>query len=140
VSGAAEDDSVGDGQHVPAGSVDYSLLVDADQMHLRVSYARAVADRLGQAPGVSHSRMRDDSYSCLDANRLIGCNAMGINTIRSLVCHRWSDLVFDITGGEVAMPKRVGASSASPSAVDRMRLAAIEPLKPDPRDATTVVA
>jgi hypothetical protein len=31
---------------------------------LRVSDARAVADRLGQAPGVSRSRMRDDSYSC----------------------------------------------------------------------------
>jgi hypothetical protein len=64
VSGAAEDDAVGDGQHVLAGPVDYSLLVDADPMHLRVSDARAVADRLGQAPGVSRSRMRDDSYRC----------------------------------------------------------------------------
>jgi hypothetical protein len=33
-------------------------------MHLRVSYARAVADRFGQAPGVYRSRMRDDRDFC----------------------------------------------------------------------------
>jgi hypothetical protein len=45
VSGEAEDDSVTDGQHVPAGPVDYSFLVDGDQMRLRVSDVQAVADR-----------------------------------------------------------------------------------------------
>jgi hypothetical protein len=36
---------------------DYSVLVNAEQMHLRISDVQAVADRLGHAPGVSRSRM-----------------------------------------------------------------------------------
>jgi hypothetical protein len=67
VTGAAEDDAVGDGQHVPAGLVDYSLLPGADQTHLRFSDPHAgtdITDRPGKTPSVSRSRVRDDSYGC----------------------------------------------------------------------------
>jgi hypothetical protein len=33
------------------------VLVEADQMHLRISDVQSVADRLGHAPRVSRSRM-----------------------------------------------------------------------------------